>query len=408
MGNTKTTHVWQLIFTACLLSGVTVIGTDSAPNLLPYDSSVSDYFRVTRANKAGKERKAPLDITLVMVGEHFINQLPYRSPVDRCVLAAGISAILSLNPKTVGVDFLFDKPTESYKDNLLKDLIAKNQDKLVVAVNATNDANINLPDAGKTEDGFSPKAVRASALLVKDADYVVRNGLLDDGGVPAFAAHLADGFGKTSARGAYGNIFQIDWLSRDSGREEIFPIIPFEMFLEPSVNKLCSVNLGLPSSNVLGYLKGNIENKIVIIGADLEREDRHITPFDTVWMDEVALSGTEIHANIAQQLIDGRHIGKIHRAVTFVALCCAFTISLWLPEKLYDSRGTRGFLLLLLGPVLLTTLLSAVNWIGIYWFGRVLPTGLIEFAIGASVLVELSRNTVRTICSRALDFRKSH
>lgn len=388
-GNSR---LWRLV-AAIFLSVLTMIGSDWAPNLLPYDSSVSDYFRLTRANRVADQRISPPDITLVMVGEHFINQLPYRSPVDRCVLAAGISSVMTLNPKVVGVDFLFDKNTESHKDDMLREVIQDNRDNLVIAVNTTNSANTDIPHAEETEDSFSPDEIQASALLVKDPDYVVRNALLDDEGVPAYAARLVYMYGKSLANTQVANEFQIDWLARDSGRGDAFSLIPLELFLDQSVNEKCAVNLDLPAEDTRQYLRRQIENKIVIIGADLEREDRHITPFDSVWHEQAALSGAEIHANIAQQLIDGRRIGNIHWALTFILLCASFYASLW-TAAVFNNYGEWGRVWLLLGPILLSLLLSLASWTGIYYFGYILPTGLVAFAIVADVLLEFSKGII--------------
>lgn len=395
---------WSII-AAIILSGLTIIGSDWAPNLLPYDSSVSDYFRVTRANSVAEQRNSQPDITLVMVGEQFINQLPYRSPVDRCVLAAGIASVMTLNPKVIGVDFLLDKNTESHKDDMLRKVIQENQKNLVVAVNATNAANINMPDAGETEDSFSPGQIQASALLVKDSDHVVRNALLDDEGVPAFAAHLVKRYGKSIVNIDPEKEFQIDWLANDSGRGEVFSIIPLELFLDQPVNEKCAVNLELPAQDTRQFLRPQIENKIVIIGANLEREDRHITPIDSVWHEEIVLSGAEIHANIAQQLIDGRSVHNVRWYVTLGLLFVSFLASLRI-AAVTEKRGLPHYLVLL-GSLFLALILSGINWIGIYSFGFVLPTGLVAFAIGANVLLELFKDITCTTCGKIVSHSRN-
>jgi len=394
-------NTWPWHFIAALvLSVLTIAGSVWAPNLLPYDSSLSDYFRVTRANHIAKQRDSEPDITLVIIGEYFINQLPYRSPVDRCVLAAGISSIMTLNPKVIGIDFLFDKKTESHKDNLLRQVIQDYQDALVVAVNATDDANINMPGAVKTEDSFSTGEAQASALLKKDADYVVRNALLDDAGVPAFAARLVEKYRGAFTTKHSANEFQIDWLARDSGRGDAFSKMPLEVFLDQSVNEQCAVDLDLPAEDRRQFLRPLLENKIVIIGADLEREDRHITPFDSVWHEKVALSGAEIHANIAQQIIDERSIHNVRWYVTLAILFVSFLASLLIAEKSKAKKWPRY--MVLLGPLFLALLLSGVNWLFIFKFGLVLPTGLVAVAIGANVLLELFRDMICNGCGTVI------
>ena len=392
-------RLWHVI-AALLLSVLTLYGSKWAPNLLPYDSSISDYFRVTRANSVASQRTTPPDVTLVMVGEHFINQLPYRSPVDRCVLAAGIASIMSLDPKVIGVDFLLDKTTEPHKDDMLRKIILDNQENLVLAVNATNDANIDMPDADKTEDSFSPEAMQASARLIKDPDYVVRKALLYDEDVPAFAARLVQLYGKSAGNPDTGNEFQIDWLANDSGRDDAFTILPLELFLNKSINDECAVNLDLPEADTRAFLRPQIENKIVIIGASLEREDRHITPLDAVWHEKIALSGAEIHANIAQQLIDGRSIHNVSQYISLLILFLAFLFSLAI-SAITEKRDWPHYMVLL-GPVALAFILSGINWMFIYQYGVVLPTGLAAFAIGANILLELFKDMVCKSCDQVV------
>lgn len=392
---TGRSSLWHVI-AALILSVLTLVGSKWAPNLLPYDSAVSDYFRVTRANAVASQRNTPPDVTLVMVEEHFINQLPYRSPIDRCVLANGISSILSLNPEIVGVDFLFDKVTEQDKDDLLRGVIKSNPGKLLLAVNATANPNVNLPDAVKTEDSFSPGIYQASALLIKDSDFVVRNAVRSDEGVPAFAVRLAELSGKISEDDSSGNEFQIDWLAKDSGRREAFSMLPLEIFLDQSVNKKCSVDLELPAIDTRNLLRPQIENRIIILGANLEREDRHITPIDAVWHENIALSGAEIHANITQQLIDGRSIRNAGDSITIGILFIAFLGSLVVAAEIEKRHWPKY--MTLLGPVALAIVLSGINWIGIYHYAIVFPTGLVAFAISANVLLELFKNMICKTC----------
>ncbi len=382
---------WRLI-KASIISIIVIFSSVIAPNILPYGSWLNDYFRLTRANYITTTPEHQLDITLVMIGEHFINQLPYRSPFDRCVLAAGISSIMTLNPKVLGVDLLLDGKTESYKDDLLKKIIHSYQDKLVVVLNSTEDPNIDRPNAEEVENFFLPFKTRASALLIKDSDYVVRDALLDDSGVPTFAVKLVKQYNKVINTNL-DKQFQIDWLANNSGKDDAFSKIPFELFLDSSVKSRCNTpNLDLATMNVLKFIRPKIENKIVIIGVDLERDDRHLSPFDSVWHERIALSGAEIHANIAQQLIDNRKISNLHWGITFSILCLLFYASLYFSATLErdDSTKIRAFFV----PVGSTVLLFIISWIGIYHFGYVLPTGLIEFALAGYVILEYSGSKI--------------
>ncbi|MET0069449.1 MAG: CHASE2 domain-containing protein [Candidatus Thiodiazotropha sp.] len=400
------------VLSAFVLSVLTLSVSQIAPNLLPYDSSLSDYFRVTRANALLQDRSDPLDVTLVVVSESLINQLPYRSPVDRCVLAHGLESILTLNPTVIGIDFLLDKFTEPAKDDRLKQVVDDNSAKLVMAVNATDDPVIALPNARQVEAEFVNAQNRASALFIKDEDYVVRNAVIADKEVPTFAAKLA-AFKKAKPISLDDqDQFQIDWLAKESGHDDAFPVLPLEIFLDTSVNGNCKVSLDLRDSVVVGavkekFLRNQIENKIVILGVDLNWEDRHVTPLDAVWQENVALSGASIHANITQQLIDGRVIREVGFYPALLILMLGFFIGILLSEMIKsteegnnqerektDKVELRRYLVLFV-PIILGVLLSLINWLSIYFVGLILPSGLVAVAVGADLLMELFKDVIR-------------
>ncbi|MEW8561622.1 MAG: CHASE2 domain-containing protein [Candidatus Thiodiazotropha sp.] len=406
------TVIFWYVLSAFVLSVLTLLVSQNAPNLLPYDSSLSDYFRVTRANALLQDRNDPLDVTLVVVSESLINQLPYRSPVDRCVLAHGLESILSLNPTVIGVDFLLDKLTETAKDNRLKQVIVDNGEKLVMAVNATDDPVIGLPNARKVEAGFVKPQNRASALFIKDEDYVVRNAVIADEEVPTFAAKLASF--KNTRPFTFDDqvLFQIDWLAKKSGHDDAFPVLPLEIFLDTRVNDNCKVSLDLRESIVVDtvkekFLRNQIEKKIVILGVDLNWEDRHVTPLDAVWHEKVALSGAVIHANITQQLIDGRVIREVDYYWALLILMLGFSVAILLSEKINgtEERNNQeraktdevkwGRFLVLVVPVVVGILLSLINWLFIYFGGLVMPSGLVAAAVGADILMELFKEVIR-------------
>ncbi|MEW8506700.1 MAG: CHASE2 domain-containing protein [Candidatus Thiodiazotropha sp.] len=404
-------HWFWYFLSVLVLSVLTLLVSQQAPNLLPYESSLNDYFRVTRANAQLQARMQPLDVTLVVVNEELINQLPYRSPVDRCVLAHGLASILSLDPTVVGVDFLLDKRTETTKDSQLKQILFENKSKLVMAVNATDDPVIGLPDARVVEEEFLKEASRASALLIKDEDYVLRNAIIADNAVPTFAAELAAFKSVNTVSGNAVSMFQIDWLAKESGRDDAFPVLPLQLFLDTPVNSNCKVSLELQEPSVVNavkdsYLRNLIENKIVILGADLSWEDRHVTPLDAVWQENIALSGAAIHANITQQLIDGRKIVEVGFIWALAILVLGFSGGFLLSKFIesdpvrndQDLQGAkvvewRRYLVLLV-PVFVGALLSGINWLFIYFFGLILPIGLVAIAVGASLLMELFKDLI--------------
>src|SRR3954469_24646122 len=64
------------------------------------------------------------DIVIVAVTEDTLAKFPYRAPVDRQFMAGLLSALGEKKPRAIGVDFLFDQPTEPVKDEALSRAIA--------------------------------------------------------------------------------------------------------------------------------------------------------------------------------------------------------------------------------------------------------------------------------------------
>ncbi|MDX1540366.1 MAG: CHASE2 domain-containing protein, partial [Geminicoccaceae bacterium] len=62
------------------------------------------------------------EIVVVAIDEAALAELPYRSPIDRAFLATVLQAILDVGPAAIGIDILFDRPSEPAKDRALEDV----------------------------------------------------------------------------------------------------------------------------------------------------------------------------------------------------------------------------------------------------------------------------------------------
>ena len=60
------------------------------------------------------------DIVIATITEETVGMFPYRSPIDREFIAGLIKTLEIKGAKAVGIDVLFDSPTEPEKDILLK------------------------------------------------------------------------------------------------------------------------------------------------------------------------------------------------------------------------------------------------------------------------------------------------
>ena len=243
-------------------------------------------------------------IVIITIKESTLRQFPYRSPVDRAFVARLLSLLAVRHPRAIGIDLLFDQPTEPSKDELLRRTLYSLPLPVVVAYSDL--PSIVTPEQLAYLNTFVPPKLRADVTLPEDQYDTVRYipaGHRDSGGrfVPGFARALAHAVGKP------GNTttVPIAWHGRLSSNVPAFREFPAEI-----------AGL-LPESWLAG--------KIILIGANLSlREDRHRTPFAAILPGgQGTLPGVVIHAHALAQLLDNRRSPHIKRRtdllIAFVA-----------------------------------------------------------------------------------------
>jgi adenylate cyclase len=101
-------------------SSVLAIGLTTSPSpLAAADGWIeSVFFRFISQARPPSDR-----IVIIGITEETIDQLPYRSPVDRGFLAKILEAMEAGRPEAIGLDLLFDQPTEPEKDQALRRVI---------------------------------------------------------------------------------------------------------------------------------------------------------------------------------------------------------------------------------------------------------------------------------------------
>lgn len=214
------------------------------------------------------------DIIVLAVTENTLKQFTYRSPLDRAFLARVLKRVAEGKPKAIGLDYLFDQPTEARKDAELKSVLANLDVPLVVAY--AEDPSIVTAEQLSFLRSFVPPERRGMANTAKDQLGTVREvfpGAKDSAGkyVPGFDRALAAHAGvKTEAAPR-----KIVWTRPHVGEKYAFP--EFE----------AQAVTALPPQLFAG--------KIVLIGSDESLIDRHRTPF-TFRSDKETLPGVMVHA----------------------------------------------------------------------------------------------------------------
>ncbi|RKZ35015.1 MAG: hypothetical protein DRQ37_07110, partial [Gammaproteobacteria bacterium] len=89
------------------------------PRFLPFSQVPENWLADFRQAAFAKVAESNSDIVIVSVTEDTLASFPYRSPLDRKFLAEILDALEAAEVKAVGVDVLFDQPTEENKDRAL-------------------------------------------------------------------------------------------------------------------------------------------------------------------------------------------------------------------------------------------------------------------------------------------------
>lgn len=302
-----------------------------------FSRPVENFARDLAMSTISPFTEASEDIVIVAITEETLAEFSYRSPIDRGFLAGLVRRIAAAGPRSIGLDILFDQPTEEAKDEALQATIAATvaAGTPVIIASALRQDGLTPAQIDYLAE-FAPQATRGLANLRRDPfDAVVRGrfaGRHDDGAWrPGFAAALAQSAGVDVPRADAPMVY---YRNEDS-EPFAFPTYPAQI------------------ANVLPpqWFAG----KHVLIGADLPIEDRHATPF-IVPNGVVAgtLPGIEIHAHLLAQFLAGDAVierGTGALTVMIALLCLAAALLCWLP------------LPILAKPLIVAAILSA------YWTG---------------------------------------
>jgi class 3 adenylate cyclase len=269
----------------------------AAPRLLPFAAAAEAWLADLRiALLTPAPATQDREIAVLTITEDTLALFPYRSPVDRGFLAKLLAALEQAEVRAVGLDILFDQASEVEKDAALAEAIAGFPGPVVVAW--ADDA------AGLTEaqqdylNGFiaASGARPGFTNLIKDADGVVRRQLaaLPKSSVPSFPAALAEAVGTEGP----DHDFAVAWRVRPTDGSDTFQVLPAHLVVEYSDAD--------PS-----LVKGWLEDRIVLIGADLPQGDRHRTPFAADPQAPDTMPGVLLHAHVLAQLLEGRRRPEI-------------------------------------------------------------------------------------------------
>ncbi|MGD0865582.1 MAG: adenylate/guanylate cyclase domain-containing protein [Rhizomicrobium sp.] len=281
------TSILALVAIALLAALMAVVLVDNILILQSVDNFIQDREITLQSERTGTDQR----VVIVALDENTLSGFHYRSPIDREFLANLIARIDSAHPQAIGVDVLFDQPTEPQKDAHLAHVLSSAKSPLVIAY--TEEPNNVTADQLKYLRSFVPDRFRATPDLPRDQYGTVRTihpGMLEASGryLYSFERALADKWGvQTPSHAA-----PIVWHRPPKDEKN--------NYYETSAK----VVAGYPPAVFALLGQPLFKGKIVLLGSDLSIVDIHRTPFSSV-SDAGNMPGVVIHAYGLSTLLDG-------------------------------------------------------------------------------------------------------
>ena len=307
-----------IVAVVAITTGLTAVSRQTAL-LKSLEHWTSDWRTALLADQAPSQHPRT---AVIVVDDETMYGYPYRSPIDRGLLAGLIETLDTAGARVIGLDFVFDQPTEPEKDRRLIAAIRKARDKVVIG---TLDARVPLrPDQRAFQNRFVSETGAATGFvnLRYEIDNVVR-GEAEAEKLIGNAAGALDSFASAIARKAGAVVptadARIAWLKSPRDGSDVFLMLPAVQVVAPANDterKLAQV------------LLGTLKDRVVLIGGDLsDQADRHLTPLAK--LGEGLTPGVVIHAQAVAQKLDGRRLSLLNpewevALVLFFAGCGMF------------------------------------------------------------------------------------
>ncbi|MFH1488577.1 MAG: adenylate/guanylate cyclase domain-containing protein [Pseudomonadota bacterium] len=294
------------------------------------------------------------EILVVLLDEPLMEQLPYRSPVPRGVLAGLIELISESGAELLALDVFLKNPTWEDEDRKLISAMRKSGKVVIVsALRAEGErTRLDLP-----HEKFLDAALAAglSDLPIDPVDQRVRDLQItyEMGGriIPAFSTAL---FAlHTGAAVQDSKQVDLDRFSEKVSRALLDGNHRMRIdFQGPPSSADAKENVirALPASAVLTGLipREWFRNKIVLIGAGYEdNTDAYRTPFYSARFGYPLTPGVEIHANALATLMRGKTVTS-PRLYSSLWVILVFSLSLLLIERRFDLLVSGAALMIML------------------------------------------------------------
>jgi class 3 adenylate cyclase len=276
----RRTRLFTLSVIVALVTGF------GAEKLLPVVQVAENWSRDLRVATLTPSEPQSEQIVIITVTEDTLAAFPYRSPLDRRFVSDLLRALEKKGARVIGLDMLLDQPSEPDKDIALQETLRALSVPVVVAL-------------AETFDGVTERQV---AFMATYLDGVRK-------GVPMLSADGIDGTVRT-----------VMLRRQHEGRPQLGFVAAVADAAGASVPGEDSLTLrfrGAPDAETPPFAiypahaiallpDAWFDDRIVLIGADLDLTDRHRTPFSVAAVGTIDdMPGVVLQAHALSQILKG-------------------------------------------------------------------------------------------------------
>lgn len=251
-------------------------------------------------------REQHSDIVVLTIDEETLAQFPFRSPIDRGLIAELVTTLSERKVRALGIDLIFDQPTDPDDDRAFLTALDGLAAPSVVAIgNATNGLTRRQLEFQEQYLGGRSVGLAGMLLTAGVVRHVYPGEPGPEGFQPSFAAALA---------GAVG-------VERPTAPQKLYYRLPKDG--APAIRTFSALHLQtLPAAW--------FADKIVLLGADLPNQDTFRTPL-SVAQGGATMAGIFIHAQALAQLLDGVVFPTVSRSIEVSILILAAVLGVAVP-----------------------------------------------------------------------------
>ena len=244
------------------------------------------------------------DIIIAAVNEDTLANFPYRSPINRAFLTKLVKTLEKKGVKAIGLDIIFDQPTEKTWDNALMQAIRNA--KIPVIASYADGEQLNERQQAYIDNFLKDPADRGYANVIKDPlDGIVRD---------IFVGRVREGTFIPGLAAALARVVGIDTPKKHT---------PLIYRAPPPGKKFIESFKRYPAHTISLLPAAWFKDKIVLIGAELTEIDLDLkkTPFSAaLGTDAGQIPGVMIHAHALAQFLSGEQFNVTSLGLAWLVL----------------------------------------------------------------------------------------